>query len=86
MSEKLKPCPFCGKSVTLNCNVDSVGGVYTRNLDTGKRERAIIPHWFVTCHASGCGCTVSIPNWKGTDEASIIAVWNMRHNEIEAVV
>lgn len=81
----LKPCPFCGGSVQLNCNVNSVGDVYIRNLDTGERERAVIPHWFVSRHVSGCGCTVRIPNWKGKEQDSIIKIWNMRieekHNE-----
>ena len=59
----LKPCPFCGGSVQLNCNA-------------GNPQH---PIWWASCHnQKTCGVTVNIPNWFGITGEAIEKIWNTR--------
>lgn len=62
MSEKLKPCPFCGRGATLE------------EIEPHKHENAILPDhpgsWFVECR---CGVAMI-----GDDKQEVAERWNRR--------
>ena len=69
MVDRLKPCPFCGKTPDIN----DPDCIYPASRD--KDLRGKFKHWNLNCFETGDGCAASI---LGSSKEDVIKKWNTR--------
>lgn len=70
MSDKLKPCPFCGGEVAIKQIHD----------DENKGNNSF---WYVFCHNNNCTVQPNTRHWDSTPKNRAIKAWNTRTGDKE---